>query len=169
MKRALARALFLPLGGAVAAALWPVRALEVVDLDRDRLVAVYPAGPFQLRYRHSVYGGLVWEQFTAVGTELFLDSVEAEQEAALEYYGLPGRITRAAGRYRLSPVGQRLGELVVRATATGQRTLMVGHTSLRLHEEGREGHRVRIRVVRAPAGWVGWTLAWRQIRERVGP
>lgn len=169
MRWALARALFLPLGGAVAAALWPVRALEVVDLDRDRLVAVYPAGPFQLRYRHSVYGGLVWEQFTVVGTEVLLDSVEAEQEAALEYYGLPQRVTRLAGRYRLSPVGQRLGELVVRATATGERTLVVRRTSIPLYGEGREGHRVRIRVVRVPAGWVGWTLAWRQVRERVRP
>ncbi|MDR7410023.1 MAG: DUF1850 domain-containing protein [Armatimonadota bacterium] len=162
-----ARALFLPLGGALAAALWPVRALEVVDLDRDRLVSVYPAGPFQLRYRHSVYGGLVWEQFTVVGTEILLDSVEAEQEAALEYYGLPQRVTQAAGRYRLSPVRQRLGELVVRATATGQRTLVVGRTSLPLYGEGREGHRVRLRGVRVPAGWLALSAVWKQIRERV--
>lgn len=150
MGRGFVWALAFTLGGAALAA-WPVRVLEVVDLDREQRVAVYPAGPFKLRYRHSVYRGRVWEHFTVVGTDLVLEAVEAEQEAALEYYGLPQRATVQAGRYRLFLVGHRLSQLVVRATATGQRTLLVGRWSLPLYAAGREGHRVRLQVVRTPA------------------
>ncbi|MDR7392431.1 MAG: hypothetical protein QN182_10200, partial [Armatimonadota bacterium] len=60
-------------------------------------------------------------------------------------------------------------KLVVRATATGQRTLVVGRTSLPLYGEGREGHRVRLRGVRVPAGWLALSTVWKQIRERVKP
>lgn len=146
-------ALALAVGGA-ALALWPVRVLEVVDSDRQQPVAVLPAGPFQLRYRHSLYGGTVWEQFRVVDTEIVLEAVEAEQEAALEYYGLPQRVTEHAGRYRLWPVGHRVRELVVRATATGQRTLVVGRWALPLYTQDPEGHRVRLRVARAPVARV---------------
>lgn len=148
--------------GGIALAAWPVRMLEVVDLDREQRVAVYPAGSFQLRYRHSVYRGRVWEHFTVVGTDFVLEAVEAEQEAALEYYGLPQRATVHRGRYRLSLVGHRLSQLVVRATATGQRTLLVGRWSLPLYAAGREGHRVRLQVVRTSAIRLALeTLLWR--------
>lgn len=153
----------------MAAALWPVRALEVVDLDRDRTLAVWPAQPFQLRYHHSLYGGQVWEFFEVVGTEIVLEGVEAEQEAAAEYYGFPGRPARAGGRYRVSGIRQRFGELVVRATATGQRTLVVGSTELPLYAGGREGHRIRLRVVRAPSAWVAVNTLWARMREGAGP
>lgn len=168
MTRPLARALLLSLGGALAAAAWPVRALEVLDLDRGRLVALYPARPFQLQYRHSVYGVRVWEQFTVVGTEVVLEAVEAEGEAALEYYGLPRRPVRVGDRYRVAGLNQRWRELVVRATATGQRTLQVGRAVLPLFGEGREGHRIRIRVARAPAASVVLreALRWARGGER---
>jgi hypothetical protein len=150
--RALLRVL-LPLGG-LGAALWPVRALEVVDLDRNRAVALYPAERFRLRYRHSLYGGAVWEHFRLVGGELVLEALEAEQEAALEYYGLPQRPSRAGELYAVRGLRQRFGELVVRATATGERTLLLDSLTLPLYRD-REGHRVRLRAVRAPAAWVG--------------
>lgn len=153
----------------MAAALWPVRALEVADLDRDRPVAIWPAQPFQLRYRHSLYGGRVWEFFAVAGTEIVLEAVEAEQEAAVEYYALPKRPARAGGRYRVSGVSHRFGELVVRATATGQRTLLVGGLELPLYAGDREGHRIRIRVVRAPAAWVGVHALWTRVREGARP
>lgn len=133
-------------------------------MDANRLVALYPAGPFQLLYRHSVYGARVWEQFAVAGTDVVLEAVEAEAEAAVEYYGLPHRPVRTGGRYRVAGVNQRWGELVVRATATGQRTLQVGRSVLPLFDEGREGHRIRIRAVRAPAGWVIVRQALRWVR-----
>lgn len=146
--------LLLPLGG-LGAALWPVRALEVADLDRNRVVALVPTDRFRLRYRHSVYGGLVWEHFRVADGELVLEGVEAEQEAALEYYALPQRPLRVRGHFAVHRLDHRLGELVVRATATGERTLLLDGLTLPLHRGGREGHRLRLRAVRAPAAWVG--------------
>ncbi len=156
MARLLARVLLVPASGVVVAGLWPVRTLEVVDLDADRLVALYPVARFQLRYRHSLYRGLVWEQFRLVGTDLVLDAVEAEQEAALEYYRFAQRVTRAGPRYRVTGLQQRLGELVVRATEKGERTLVVEGGELPLFAHGREGHRMRLRAVRVPAAWMAW-------------
>ncbi len=164
--RALLRVL-LPLGG-LGAALWPVRALEIVDLDQNRVVALYPADRFRLRYRHSVYGGVVWEYFRLVGGELVLEGLEAEQEAALEYYGLADRPRRAGELYAIRGLRQRFGELVVRATATGERTVLLGSLTFPLYRD-REGHRVRLRAVRAPAAWVGLGAAhtlWEAWRSR---
>jgi len=154
-----------PLAGAVAAGLWPVAALEVVDLDRHRVVASFPVRAFQLRYRHSLHGGRVWEHFAVVGTQLVLVAVEAEREAALEYYGFPQRVVRWGNRYRVFPVGRGMPELVVRGTATGQRTLLLGKLALPLYGHDREGHRFRVRVARAPAAWVGLWWAWEHLQR----
>jgi hypothetical protein len=163
--KAVARIFLVPLGGAVAAGLWPVPALEVVDLDRHRVVASFPVRAFQLRYRHSLYGGRVWEHFAVAGMELVLVAVEAEREAAVEYYGFPQRVVRRGNRYRVFPVGRRMPELVVRGTATGQRTLLLGRFALPLYGHGREGHRFRVRVTRAPAAWVGLWWAWEHVQR----
>ncbi len=163
------RILLVPLGGVVAAGLWPVHALEVADLDRNRVVASFPAQEFQLRYRHSLYGGRVWEHFAVVGKELVLVAVEAEREAALEYYGFLPRVVRRGDRYRVSPLAQRTTELVVRGTATGQRTLLVGRSALPLYGHDREGYLLRVRVVQVPAVWLGLRWAWEHAHARRQP
>jgi hypothetical protein len=160
------RALRLGLLGTLAAltvALWPVPTLLVEDLDEPEVMGIFPVVPGQplhLRYRHSLYGGWVREHFRAGRDGLVLVAVEAEREAALEYYGLPQRI-----RYRTKEGGIveglkfPVGELVVRATSLGARTLVVGDHAIPL-AAGRDGHRIRLRVVCLPAVRLVWNRLW---------
>jgi len=152
----------------LAAAAWPLQVLEVADLDEGRLLAALPAQSFQLRYRHSLYRGYVWEHFSVSGTHLTLEAVEAEREAAGEYYGLLHRVVRTDGRYRVSAATAPVEELVVRATALGERALLLGRFALPLYPD-REGHRIRIRVVRGPVAQVALRLLAGHLGKRVRP
>ncbi|MDR7416069.1 MAG: DUF1850 domain-containing protein [Armatimonadota bacterium] len=145
------------------AALWPVPALLVQDLDGPEVMGIFPVGPGQtlhLRYRHSLYGGRVWEHFRIGREGLVLVAVEAEREAALEYYGLPRRIRYRTGGGIVEGLKLPVGELVVRATSLGERTLVVGGRAIPL-AAGREGHRIRLRVVSLPAV----RLVWNRLRD----
>ncbi|MCS7173588.1 MAG: hypothetical protein N0A24_09470 [Armatimonadetes bacterium] len=145
-------------------ALWPVPALLVQDLDEPGVVGIFPLRPgeiLSLRYRHSRYGGWVWEHFQAGANGLVLTGLEAEQEAALEYYGLPQRIRYRAGRAAIEGLRVSVGEVVVRATSLGERTLVVGGRAIPL-AAGREGHRIQLRVVSLPR----LRLAWNRFQVR---
>ncbi len=133
-------------------ALWPVDAVVVDDLDASRTLVELPARPGQevvLRYRHSRYGGEVWEHLVVQRGGFLLTKLVAEREAALESYGLPHPIRHREGRAVLAGLRIPVGELVVRATALGERTLLVAGQVIPL-AVGREGHRIRIRVGKAP-------------------
>lgn len=142
----------------LAAALWPVPAVAVEDLEAHRTVAriaLHPGETIVLRYRHSLYGGWVWEYLTVQGNRLVLTALEAEREAALEYYGLSGRIVRRNGRAFLDGLHVPVGAPVVRATALGERTLIAGGKVIPL-ATWREGGRFCLRPGSMPLGEVAW-------------
>jgi|DewCreStandDraft_1066081.scaffolds.fasta_scaffold00216_30 hypothetical protein len=132
------------------------RVLEVEDADaqRDLLMTVIREGEaVTLRYRHSLYGGLVWEVLRVRGDRLVLEEVEAEREAALEYYQFAGKVVRMDGRFRVTGLDLAVRELYVRATQLGGRTLIVRGRELSLPGEGREGHLIRIRLSKRSLLW----------------
>lgn len=134
----------------------PVGVLEVVDADASRvvLVAVVRDGEaVTLRYRHSLYGGLVWEVLRVRESGLVLEELEAEREAALEYYQVNRKVVRKNGLFRVEGVSLPVGDLYVRATGLGERTLILQGRELPLAGSGREGHRIQIRVRRRPFVW----------------
>jgi len=142
----------------LAVALWPVPAIAVEDPDAHRTVAriaLYPDRTVALRYRHSLYGGRGWEHLSVEGTGFVLTALEAEHEAALEYYGLRGRVVHRSGRAVLAGLHVPVGTPVVRATALGERTLIVGGQTIPLTSWG-EGERVRLRPDFMPFGAAAW-------------
>ncbi len=151
----------------LAVALWPVPAIAVEDPDAHRTVAripLYPDRTVVVRYRHSLYGGQVWEYLAVEGSGFVLTALEAEHEAALEYYGLRGRIVHRNGHATLAGLYVPVGSPVIRATALGERTLIVGGQTIPLTSWG-EGARVRLRPGSMPFGEAIWNalgraLAW---------
>lgn len=147
-------------------ALWPAPVLLVEDLDEPGVMGIFPLMPgetLSLRYRHSLHGGRVWEHFRVSGRGLVLTGLEADREAALEYYGLPGRIRHRADRVAIEGLRLFVGGLVVRATSLGERTLVVGGRAISL-AAGRKGHRIRLRVVYLPGARLVWN--WLQVRRK---
>ncbi|MDR5703692.1 MAG: DUF1850 domain-containing protein [Armatimonadota bacterium] len=133
------------------------RVLEVVDADTSRaiLVATIREGESViLRYVHSLYGGLVWEVLRVRGTLLVLEELRAEREAALEYYQVEGKVTNENGRFRIGSLSLPVGEVSVRATGLGRRTLIWRGREIPLAGAGREGHLIRIQISRRSLLWL---------------
>lgn len=133
--------------------MWPISWLEVRDVDASRtlLLSVVSEGEVvTLRYRHSLYGGFVWEILAIRGGRFVLEELEAEREAALEYYQVNGRITAVNGRYRISGLHQPFEALQVRATLLGGRTLIFRGKEIPLAGSEGDGHLVWIRIARGP-------------------
>jgi hypothetical protein len=149
----------------LAVFLWPVPAVAVEDPDAHRTVArivLLPDRTVALRYRHSLYGGRVWEHLAVEGTGFVLTALEAEHEAALEYYGLRGRIVHRNGRAALVGLHVPVGAPVVRATALGERTLIAGGKTIPLTSWG-DGGRVRLRPDFMPLGEAAWNALRRAL------
>lgn len=118
-------------------------------------VVVRDGATVALAYRHSIWGVVVAERLEATREGWRLVAVEGPTPDIASYYHIPrARMTRVEERYRLdvdSPV--ETATLVVRATAVGDRTLVVGARCLAL---GRLGRSVTIGRLRGPlARWVG--------------
>jgi hypothetical protein len=97
------------------------------------------------------------------GGALALEAVEAEREAAAEYYRLRGPIRRHGARFRVDAAARPLPEIVLRATRLGERTLITRHGALPLAVAAGDGHRVRITVrplARALLWWETRTTPW---------
>jgi len=147
-------------------AAWPIPAIVVEDIDGGGRVAAMaaPEGTIlALRYRHSLHGGLVWEHLRVRDGALVVEAVEAEREAAAEYYRLASPIRRNGARFRVDGLARRLPDLVVRATRLGERALVAAPGVLTLGDAARDGHRIAITVRRWPRALVCWaarTTPW---------
>jgi hypothetical protein len=120
---------------------------QVVARDRDRGVVVAAglpdSGRFALAYRHSVYAAPAIERFRAAADGSFrLESVASPSPAVLDYYGIEGRRTRAAGWWTLRPaVPARFTTMALAATRLGRRTLVVDARRTPLYRsDGRAAH-----------------------------
>ncbi|HUG48671.1 MAG TPA: hypothetical protein VMP67_09685 [Candidatus Limnocylindria bacterium] len=125
-----------PTGGTAAAAQWQ---LVISDGQGVVLRVPLPEGVFTLRYRNSVYGSLAEERFrVADGGVLELIELAADEAAVLDEYYMTGDRPRpaAAGdtrRWRAAPASPlSLRELRLLATEHGERTLLVGQTTVAL-------------------------------------
>ena len=105
-----------------------------VELAR---VALPNGGAFGLRYRNSVYGSIAEEWYRVDGDALILEGLAADELAVLEEYSTAfGAVDagRHANRRWLVAVDRPPIELPlrVRATALGERILLVADTELAL-------------------------------------
>jgi hypothetical protein len=150
-----ARALTLALGGtalaaALATALRPVPALEVVNAERGRTFrAPLPPGErFAVVYRHSMYDQPVTEEFVLHGGRIVLEAVSSPSAAVREYFGLLGPGERHA-RARSLP------ELVFRVATGVPQRLRIDGVERSFLELGDPGDRLVMRAARRPAA-AGW-------------
>lgn len=111
----------------------PSPALLVSTRDGSLVVVPLPAdGRFVLRYRNSIYGSLVDEEFVVTPRgELRLTGLAADELAVLEeYYRAADRATRQAAdasrSWRITPpIPFKEALLIVAATDLGRRTLVI--------------------------------------------
>ncbi|HEY8496403.1 MAG TPA: hypothetical protein VIK98_05135 [Limnochordales bacterium] len=133
-------------GGLAAAALlalvlWPLPVLQIAvwsDSPQEgtgggptlvHRVPLLPGETFGIRYRHSIFEVPVEERFALAPQGFALVEILSTTDRIEGYYAFPrGRLESMPGHFRLLP-----GEVVtldaplrVRATAVGQRTLVVG-------------------------------------------
>lgn len=107
--------------------------------------ALPSSGEFALRYRNSVYESMAEERFTVDGGRLRLLELRADELAVLEEYYTASGATRVGGGAAFAwraPVERPAVDLPhhVRATALGQRVLVVSGEEIRLWKlvEGRD-------------------------------
>ena len=144
--------LWLPLAGAaaaatVAAALHPVRVIELENAARDRTArfAVGDGEVFSVTSRHSMYDQPVTEDFVAgADGRVTLAAVSSPSAAVREYFGL----TEPGERHA---VERAMPEVVFRVAAGTPQRLRLAGVERSFLEFGDHGDRLVLRVARRPA------------------
>lgn len=107
----------------------PVLVLEVATRPEGRVVWVSPVGPgyrFTLAYRHSIYDVPVEERFEVdARSGLRLREIRAGNEAAVQYYDLPGRIEREGGYFVLGGIDRPVPEIPLLVDSVGRRVMIL--------------------------------------------
>ena len=140
--------------------LWPVSALEIANATTHQTIArlaVAGDAPLRLTYRHSIYRAPAAEEF-AVGEEgLDLVRLASPSPAVLEYYARSEPIVASGAGYEIRLAPERHAALALLASELGQRTVAYAGHELPLHHLAADGHRVTLRVVRAPRVTLLWS------------
>ena len=137
----------------------PGLAVVATDLDDDRVVVcrgVRAGERLVLAFTHSMYGGVVREEYAAMGNAEFRRvAVTTANAAAAEYYAYTAAVIREGDRFRLDVPEASFRRIVVRADGIGRHRLEVGGSVVPLLAEGGEGRPVRLELVERPL-WAGW-------------
>ncbi len=146
MRRALVALVTLAILGTGAALAVPVPVVSVSD-GEARVVSLLRDGEaIEYRYRQSIYGVIVHEQFVRTGDRLDLRRVVAADIRALEYFRWDTAIRREGDAYVTEPPATSVSELVIRVTAAGEQDLRSAAWRLVLRDRFGE------RVVRVTLG-----------------
>ncbi len=138
------------------AAALPVPMLEATPdaPGRPRLARlVAPGARVELIYRHSMFDIPVRERFEVdAGLHLVLEEIRSTRLDIVGYYDIPGAAVRVAdGDVRLERLGLVHERLRVRATAIGNRSLVVGGCVVPLRALAGEGGALTLEVRWRPA------------------
>jgi hypothetical protein len=126
--------------------------VEVTERDGGNLAAAeLPASEtFALEYRHSYYRVPARETFRAEHGGFRLVTIASPSEAVLDYYEIEGTRARRGGWWTLRPARPpHFATMALAGTATGRRTLVVGHRRFPLYRAAGARHlRITVEGVR---------------------